>query len=420
MVICWKSCTALQAFGGAAGNCRFGTAAANVETPATSVVTRTVIIYIHMALRVSAARKLACANCRQYALRSFIASIGGHPTQQTPKSRAFSARSGTTSNEARERLQSAVKDEEHALNDINDSIESAKAEVKIETHEVESHSGMNSQVQNPAHVPWYLQLEQDLPTPENAVSARQRIPDLPDHPPPILQPLLERVSVELGMDDLSILDLRSIDPPPALGANLLMIIGTARSEKHLHFSADKLCRWLRSEHHLTPYADGLLGRQELKLKMRRRAKRARLMSAVGAKSTADTELDEGIRTGWICVNLGKVEGGELPKSEEDMERERNVVGFGTQTSGSRIVVQLLTEDKRGEIDLERLWNGVLKKSKRENEALLAMDTERAVDVSIDMEGAGTRPETSPEQSESSKSAYHPMMNERHAQKQARA
>ncbi|KAG9718741.1 hypothetical protein KCU59_g18343, partial [Aureobasidium melanogenum] len=154
-------------------------------------------------------------------------------------------------------------------------------------------------------------------------------------------------------------DLRELDPPPALGANLLMIIGTARSEKHLHVSADRLCRWLRTEHHLTPYADGLLGRNELKLKLRRKAKRSRLLSAVGAKETASQDLDDGIRTGWVCVNVGRVEGGALQKPAEEME---NIVGFGSQSSGSRIVVQMMTDEKRGQIDLETLWSGILKRS----------------------------------------------------------
>lgn len=313
-----------------------------------------------MALPTAAARSLACHSCRQWMLRSFIASIGGSSIQPANR-RAFSTPS-IRLNKARERIQKEEKEEHDAGGE--------RAAFAKENETTSSSSGEN------AHVPWYLQVESPIPEQENVVSARQKIPDLPEHSPPILEPLLERISVELGMDDLSLLDLRGLDPPAALGANLLMIIGTARSEKHLHFSADKLCRWLRSEHHLSPYADGLLGRQELKLKMRRRAKRSRLLSAVGAKSTADTELDEGIRTGWICVNLGRVEGGDLPKSEEEIEREANVVGFGTQTSGARIVVQLMTEEKRGEIDLEKLWTAVLKKSTKEKEALLEKEAEQ--------------------------------------------
>jgi hypothetical protein len=184
------------------------------------------------------------------------------------------------------------------------------------------------------------------------------------------------------MDDLTILDLRSLDPPPALGANLLMIIGTARSEKHLHVSADRLCRWLRSTYGLRPYADGLLGRNELKLKMRRKAKRSRLLSAVGAKATADSEVDDGIRTGWVCVNVGRVEGGELPKSEEETRREERIVGFGTQTTGSNVVVQMMTEEKRGDVDLENLWEEVLQRASKTKSAPEADSTERTADDSM--------------------------------------
>ena len=309
-----------------------------------------------MALRRPISRALTCNNCQKWILRSFIASIGGHTTFQPiplpTHGRSFS-RTARGLNEARERIQKQAS-EEHPLNEINDEASQVfspnpESALKQPTNE---------------HVPWYLQVHQPISQAESPLAARQRLPDLPEYAPPILQPLLEHVSVELGMDDLSLLDLRSLDPPPALGTNLLMIVGTARSEKHLHVSADRLCRWLRTQYKLTPYADGLLGRNELKLKMRRKAKRSRLLSAVGAKATADTEIDDGIRTGWVCVNVGRVEGGELPKSEEKMQSMDGVVGFGAGTYGSNIVVQMMTEEKRGEIDLENLWAGILKRASR--------------------------------------------------------
>lgn len=329
-------------------------------------------------------------------LRSFIASIGGGSSIQTStpllrQHRSFSAVT-TRRNEARERTQRAEK-EEHPLNYINADVTPTPAkhsEVEATTPftpsfeaqpDVDLAAGaeLEQESERPeraaAHIPWYLQVESPVPAQENAISARQQIPELPEHPPALLEPLLQHVSVELGMDDLTLMDLRPLDPPPALGANLFMLVGTARSERHLHVSADKLCRWLRTYHDLTPVADGLLGRQELKVKMRRRAKRARLMSAVGAKSTADTELEEGIRTGWVCVNLGRVEGGELPKTEAELEAEKKIVGFGQRTTGSHLVVQLLTEDKRGELDLEKLWTGMLQRSRRAKEALLQKEEE---------------------------------------------
>lgn len=206
-----------------------------------------------------------------------------------------------------------------------------------------------------AHVPWYLQV--DTPQPSlYPISDRQRLPDMPSDAPPVLEPLLKYVSVDLGLDDLTLFDLRKLDPPPALGSKLLMLLGTARSERHLHVSADRLCRWLRSTYRLTPFADGLLGRNELKLKMRRKARRAKLLGTVG--TSASSTADDGVRTGWVCVNVGTVESGKA--SQEDPVATAEIVGFGLRSTGVNIVIQMFTEEKRGELDLEELWGGVLK------------------------------------------------------------
>ena len=229
-------------------------------------------------------------------------------------------------------------------------------------------------------VPWYLQVD----APESAfkpLSERQRLPELPLNPPPLLQPMLEYVSIDLGLEDLSIFDLRNIDPPPALGTNLLMVLGTARSEKHLHVSADRFCRWLRTTHRLSPYPDGLLGRGELKLKMRRKNRRARLLSSVG--SSESNTADDGLRTGWVCVNVGTIEDGG--RTEELVAEPEGFVGFGEQISGAKVVIQMLTAEKREELDLEELWGGMLvrqqkrdaRRLKGEDEGISNQDSEKS-------------------------------------------
>lgn len=102
--------------------------------------------------------------------------------------------------------------------------------------------------------------------------------------------------------------------------------------------------------------------------------------------------DDGITTGWICVNVGQVEdkigveqadesdqavaGAERDLKEEDQEQEYinpptsseaaeeepeeqdpdpTYIGFGSRSNASRIVVQMFTEEKRAELDLEGLW-----------------------------------------------------------------
>ncbi|KAK2753270.1 ATPase synthesis protein 25 mitochondrial [Arachnomyces sp. PD_36] len=239
--------------------------------------------------------------------------------------------------------------------------------------ENESKNEDSSAVAPEEHVPWYLQVETpDLPqTPQ---AARQDLPPLPDNPPPILEDVLQHISVDIGLDDLVLYDLRKLDPPPALGANLIMIIGTARSVKHLNVSADRLCRWLRSKYKLQPDADGLLGRNELKIKLRRKARRAKLASAAG--NSLDNH-DDGITTGWICVNAGVVEDthSEAPKKQQD----KNFVGFGEAVQGTRIVVQMLTEEKRADIDLEGLWSTAIDRKSRRDAKLSGTQSDAPLD-----------------------------------------
>ncbi|QDS67504.1 ATPase synthesis protein 25 mitochondrial [Venturia effusa] len=192
------------------------------------------------------------------------------------------------------------------------------------------------------------------------MAERQKLPEMPPEPPPELAAILQHLSVDIGLDYLTLLDLRSLDPPPALGANLLMIIGTARSEKHLHVSADRFCRYLRTSHKLRPYADGLLGRNEIKLKMRRKNRRAKLMANAGVISPEN--VDDGIRTGWVCVHAGQIEPAE--GAQKEVRPIEGFVGFGSETNKVTIVVQMLTEEKREELDLESLWNTFLSRNIR--------------------------------------------------------
>lgn len=173
-----------------------------------------------------------------------------------------------------------------------------------------------------------------------------------------------------------------------------MLLGTARSEKHVHVSADRVCRFLSSldpalgygaserredgggsgssrssSAVIKPVADGLLGRNELRLKLKRKAKRNRIMSSGGQGpgylvKDERGEVDDGIRTGWVCVNVGKVRGGELEDVDDTIEKD-GFVGFNEDQGGCRIVVQIMTEEKRGQLQLEELWQGMLNQQQRQ-------------------------------------------------------
>ncbi|KAF2690507.1 hypothetical protein K458DRAFT_474669 [Lentithecium fluviatile CBS 122367] len=213
-------------------------------------------------------------------------------------------------------------------------------------------------------LPWYLQ-NREAPTPQQTAI----IPPLPLNPPPLLPTLLDYIANTAGLDDLHLLDLRHLDPPPALGPKLIMLVATARSEKHLHVSADRFCRYLRREHGLRANAAGLLGRNELKIKLRRKAKRMKMLANVGGGNGRGGEidgmanLDDGIRTGWICCTLGKIEAhvDDTHMPGDDVE---GFVGFREVRPGVNVVVQMFTEEKRAETDLETLWGGVLRTHER--------------------------------------------------------
>lgn len=160
--------------------------------------------------------------------------------------------------------------------------------------------------------------------------------------------LVKFTSDELGMEDIEIVDLRNLDPPPALGPGLLMLFGTARSERHLHVSADRLVRWFRGRG-VSADADGLLGRNELKIKVRRNARK---MKRLG-HGYAQREHDDGISTQWVCINAGTV--GWVDSESAVVGGDGRLSGFGTPQQGTTVVVQMFTKSRRTELDLDGFW-----------------------------------------------------------------
>jgi hypothetical protein len=205
-------------------------------------------------------------------------------------------------------------------------------------------------------VPWYLEVEP--PRHPTLVPLPQHIPDVPENSPRLIGPLLKFASEDLGLDELNLLDLRELDPPAALGPQLFMLFGTARSYRHLHVSADRLVRWCR-QHGVGATADGLLGRHELKVKLRRKARKAKLMG-----NSRPAMEDDGITTSWICVNLGTL--GSSSEETPVTSPDGILMGFSSLNPGATIVVQMFTEAKRKEMDLETLWSRSLARSQTRN------------------------------------------------------
>lgn len=216
--------------------------------------------------------------------------------------------------------------------------------------------------------PWFLDEEPPRHPPSQHL---QPLPKIPEDAPAVLEPMLKYVFEDMGLDDLALLDLRDLDPPAALGPNLFMLFGTARSERHLHISAGRFVRWLRKGHKIDARADGLIGAGELRTKLRRLRKKAKLM---GTNASVVPRGDHGISTGWICVNFSAEDG--LTGTSASFDDSGRMSGFGASETGTTVVAQCMTESRRHELDLETLWQGILKRSiqqqkKIRNEAVSA-------------------------------------------------
>lgn len=309
-----------------------------------------------------ALRGAFCRSCRQEIIRSFVSvSVSG---VSIPRYTRLSAPIHNVNGRKAFSLAPRLWSQDSPSASPNTSV------LPVE-EEKDAHIESNVSQASSQHIPWYLQ-EETPSTEPHPLSHGDQLPTLPENPPPILSHLLEYVYKEAGLDSLKLFDLRGLDPPPALGANTIMIIGTARSVKHLNVSADRLCRWLRSSWKLRPYADGLFGRNELKIKLRRRNRRAKIASQAGAVLE---DKDDGITTGWICVNVGVVEDSSVQKEPTGIVFE----GFGSIAQGTRIVVQMFTEEKRAEVDLEGLWEATLERAKREKQMFSEVTSELPVE-----------------------------------------
>ncbi|KKA28997.1 hypothetical protein TD95_004143 [Thielaviopsis punctulata] len=272
--------------------------------------------------------------------------------------RAFSDSAPPSSSVSTETVTEAIDEQGKEGEEAVEATQESETDIEME---LMAEDGEN--VPSNPDMPWYLQVDPPLQTPTHLGSAP---PSPPTDSPAILEPLIKYAFEDMGLDDMTILDLRTFDPPPALGPNLIMLFGTARSERHLHVASARLVRWLRYNYHMEAAADGLIGAGELRTKLRRLRRKAKIM---GSGTVLHRGGDDGISTGWICVNLGTV--GNTVSEELRVDDAGKMSGFGGSTDGTTIVLQVMTESRRAELDLEGLWTRSLEGNRKMREKLMA-------------------------------------------------
>ena len=290
-------------------------------------------------MRRSAITSLACRACRQSALQALVPEQAYRRSILTipsllPSRTPLGRRTLTTTRPlALEAVNEVVPD-----NETDEAVEAVEADL----------------TDSSPNAPWYLEVD----PPRHAPSMHHSdLPKVPEGAPSLLTPTLQYVFEDMGLDEIALLDLRELDPPAALGPNLIMIFGTARSERHLHISSGRLVRWLKRNHKVNAKADGLIGPGELRTKLRRLRKKAKMM---GTNTAIVPGGDNGISTGWVCVNFSISGTGE--GEVVSFDESGRFAGFGSDRNGTTIVIQCLTDSRRNDLDLETLWKGLLGRS----------------------------------------------------------
>ncbi|KAH7159753.1 ATPase synthesis protein 25, mitochondrial [Dactylonectria estremocensis] len=291
------------------------------------------------------ATALACRQCQSAVLRAVVSrpALSGLRTLPLRQTRQFPTLTQRFLSSQRDAEPTGARESELAI----------EAELSVEESEAVDAAAEPAQPHKP-NAPWFLEVD----PPRHPPSQHEvDLPKIPDDAPAVIEPMMKYIFEDMGLDDISLLDMRSLDPPAALGPNLIMLFGTTRSERHLHISSGRFVRWLRRNHRIDARADGLIGPGELRTKLRRLRKKAKLM---GTNTAIVPGGDNGISTGWVCVNFTVNDGntGEV----ESFDESGRFSGFGAPQTGTTVVIQCMTEGRRNELNLEGLWQTVLKKS----------------------------------------------------------
>lgn len=173
--------------------------------------------------------------------------------------------------------------------------------------------------------PWYLNPDAS-PSVESPLQEVQ-LPALPANAPQTLENLINYLAKDLGIQDLKIFDMRdrdglSLDSEGAYDISDFMILGTGKSAKHLLKASSELEYYIKHNLHKLPITEGVLKAGKLAKYHRRLHKK-----------------------GKTAPNYSKENYGVTPNTW---------VMTDTKTDG--IIIHMLTEERRRDLNLEYLWS----------------------------------------------------------------
>lgn len=168
--------------------------------------------------------------------------------------------------------------------------------------------------------PWYLR--QDVAS--NLLERKEiEIPKVAANSPPHASDFLNLLAKDLGVDELRIFDIASLDDAHEFKTNHLdthsIIIGTGKSERHIYKAATELRAYIKHKYGVVPSVQGLVSSGKTPAQRRRLLKKAR-------KGPSATDNDYGFTANsWIlCIHEG-------------------------------VEVHILSAQRRAELNLEQIW-----------------------------------------------------------------
>ncbi|KAK9254391.1 hypothetical protein V1507DRAFT_480149 [Lipomyces tetrasporus] len=167
--------------------------------------------------------------------------------------------------------------------------------------------------------PWYLREANTHSTVTNLTP----LPDIPDDAPQEVTEILNFLATDLGLMELSLVDLRSRNT--TFGPHAIMIVGTARSDRHLIRASEELRVHLKKTYRVKLRIEGLVSKDNLKVQERRIKKK--ISKYTGDVSAYEQDLRSSSKNTWVF--------------------------FDTRVKG--INIHVITSEKRWQLDLEGLW-----------------------------------------------------------------
>ncbi|KAK9477523.1 hypothetical protein V1514DRAFT_353189 [Lipomyces japonicus] len=177
-------------------------------------------------------------------------------------------------------------------------------------------------------VPWYLREAVKAAPAELTAHREHNLPDLPIDSTEELADVVGFLAKDLGLLELDVIDLRGRNT--ALGADAIMVVGSARSERHVARAAEELRVYLKKTHRAKVSVEGLVTKERLRVRERRvRKKLSRYTGDVSAyeRTLRQRQAFADDQAHWALV----------------IARSRG------------LYVHVVTADKRWELDLEGLW-----------------------------------------------------------------